>query len=369
MEPKSESPNAQPVKELYGRQYNNINEQYQLPSATDEEEATRLTCNMHIAIGKVWPLRCGTGRWAIEMAHRFPHVSVLGLDLVPHLQAPDEPENVRFQTYDINKGMSQFHGQYDMIQMRCALAGITNSESTVKDLLMSLKPGGLLMVMEGDRLVEADRIKLVAVAKVEGSETDSSANDNESWLARILHEAATGNALNGADVAQSYDAFDHGLWSHPLCDPETARAASVFVPVGPWATDPDPVKSRKLQIVGALMQQAFLSLHAAFRPLFLQHGLEEASVDEWIRKATQEIQTMNPRVWGRLRYCWGRRRSADGSPAPAPPNPLGSDLEAPYPAIEIYRTQEEAMEAARRRNESRIPPKAEVEKAWEKKQK
>jgi hypothetical protein len=46
------------------------------------------------------------------------------------------------------------------------------------------------------------------------------------------------------------------------------------------------------------------------------------------------------------------------------------DLEAPYPAIDVYENQEQSIAAAKSRADSRgISPKAEVDKAWEKKQK
>jgi hypothetical protein len=98
---------------------------------------------------------------------------------------------------------------------------------------------------------------------------------------------------------------------------------------------------------------------------------------------------MNPRMWGRLRYCLGRRRSADGLAAPPLPNPANfsllptalkevpflcefsdANLETPYPSIDAYENREQAIEAAERRAESRgIFPKSEAEKVWEKKQK
>jgi hypothetical protein len=94
-------------------------------------------------------------------------------------------------------------------------------------------------------------------------------------------------------------------------------------------------------------------------------------------------------MWGRLRYCLGRRRSADGLPAPPLPNPANfsllptalkevpylrefsdADLETPYPTIDVYENREQAIEAAERRAASRgIFPKSEAEKVWEEKQK
>jgi hypothetical protein len=72
-----------------------------------------------------------------------------------------------------------------MIQMRCVMAGITDIEKTIKDLLLSLKPGGFLVIIDGDRPMNTDRETAIPVAKLEGDEVDSTASENGSWLARI----------------------------------------------------------------------------------------------------------------------------------------------------------------------------------------
>jgi hypothetical protein len=57
--------------------------------------------------------------------------------------------------------------------------------------------------------------------------------------------------------------------------------------------DSNPVKARKLQIVGTLMQQAFLSLHVARHPILLKYGMEEETLKEWTRK-TDHGEPSNP---------------------------------------------------------------------------
>jgi hypothetical protein len=57
------------------------------------------------------------------MARRFPHAAVLGIDISPRAPNPDsDPPNVRFEFHDVNGGMERFYGQFDVIQMRCALS-------------------------------------------------------------------------------------------------------------------------------------------------------------------------------------------------------------------------------------------------------
>jgi SAM-dependent methyltransferase len=121
------------------------------------------------------------------MARRFPHVSVLGIDLSPHTPNPDtDPPNVQFQVYDINHGMEQFYDQFDVIQMRCVASGIRRINQTIKELLRSLKPGGFITIIDGDRTVSEDRSKYIEIMEVEGDEGgNASISKNGSWLERM----------------------------------------------------------------------------------------------------------------------------------------------------------------------------------------
>jgi hypothetical protein len=49
-------------------------------------------------------------------------------------------------------------------------------------------------------------------------------------------ESQTASKLAGSDWMNGVGIIDRGLWEHTLCDPETAGAASLYVPLGPWAT-------------------------------------------------------------------------------------------------------------------------------------
>ncbi|PVF94114.1 S-adenosyl-L-methionine-dependent methyltransferase [Serendipita vermifera] len=411
METDTKSLDVPLVKEVYGRQLSNINDQYLLPLATDEEEATRLDKQdlaIKLTLGglylcpevverllypeagaskRVLDAGCGTGRWAIEMARRFPHVSVLGIDLAPHPPNPDEPENVWFQVYDLNEGMVQFYGQYDMIQMRCVMGGITDIERTVKELLLSLKPGGLLILIDGDRLMKTDRTKVMAVAKIEGDEVESNSSYNGSWLARISYEASTANAISGADIVRARDVLDLGLWDHPLCDPETAGGGSLCIPIGPWMNDSNTTSSQRLQLAGSMLQKVFLSSHIAWHPILLKHGMKGDVLREWSQNIDNELRNLTHKMWCRYRYCFARRRPSDGSKAPSLPSPpsfsrlsqglsdlemfredpnLEESLDLPYPALDSYKDRNHALIEMKRRNEMLAKlPKAAVAKCWE----
>jgi hypothetical protein len=53
----------------------------------------------------------------IDMALEFPHAEVLGIDIQLRPQE-NVPSNCSFRIHDINTGLSQFHGMYDLVHCR-----------------------------------------------------------------------------------------------------------------------------------------------------------------------------------------------------------------------------------------------------------
>jgi hypothetical protein len=120
------------------------------------------------------------------MARRFPQVSVLGIDVTPPTYDPEKhPPNVRFQTYNINDGMVLFREQFDFIQMRFVGIGVTNVEETLQELALSLKPGGLFTLIEGDMWVLNEQRMPMPMIKLPGDEAGTSSREDGSWVARI----------------------------------------------------------------------------------------------------------------------------------------------------------------------------------------
>jgi hypothetical protein len=58
------------------------------------------------------------------MALEFPHVEVLGIDLEPR-QIKEPPSNCSFAHHDIDSGLSQYYGMYDLVHNRFATNGVS----------------------------------------------------------------------------------------------------------------------------------------------------------------------------------------------------------------------------------------------------
>lgn len=50
-------------------------------------------------------------------------------------------------------------------------------------------------------------------------------------------------------------------------------------------TVPDVAQSQLLDYVGALMRLNFMKVHWAYHAVLLKHGIDQATLDEWSRKA------------------------------------------------------------------------------------
>lgn len=359
------------VKELHGRIFNNLNESYLLPS--DQPEWVRLDKQgsaLAIAFDGLYPCRelveavlqpveggpqkkildlgCGTGAWAMQMAIKFPHAAVLGVDVAPTpMDQSMFPPNLSLEIDDITLGLSHFAGQYDLVHMRCVSAGLNDIHKTMEDVQLCLKPGGMVLIVDGEITMPAeDRFKMVPFKRMPGDGTETNVvSDEGSSFRRLIWEACEACEIAGADLTRSYDFNDRGLWESPLCDPETCRSGGVDLPIGPWATSPDPGETQLLQYVGLLMRQNILSINFAYHAILRKHGMTQETLDQWAENVTRELEECNPKQWVRFRFYLGRRRAGPNLPAPPLPDlpePVAqTTTRSRYPAYDLYTTKEE----------------------------
>ena len=132
-------------------------------------------------------LGCGTGSWAVAMAERFPHTLVTGVDSAPTpLDRSLFPSNLVMEIDDINLGLSHFYGQFDLVHMRCVIAGIHDIDKTLLDIVLCLKPGGMMVVVDGWGHFLSDLETIGRMKRLDGDEADATATSEDgSWLNRM----------------------------------------------------------------------------------------------------------------------------------------------------------------------------------------
>ena len=334
------------------------------------------------------------------MAVKFPHASVLGVDVAPTpIDQSSFPPNLSLEIDDITLGLSHFAGQFDLVHMRCVAAGLFDYHKTMEEVQLCVKPGGLVLIVDGEITFQAeDRTKMVPFIRLpgDGGPEVTSVSERGSWFRRLIWEACEACEVAGADLTRSYLYNDRGLWNSPICDPETCRSGGVDLPIGPWGRTNSIGESQLLQYVGVLMRQNLLSLNRAYHAILLKHGMDQATLDEWskhieegelplfpslprrkLMRPTTELNNMDPKQWVRFRFYLGRRRAGEGLPAPPLPAlpPVDPDVLARqaarprYPAYDLYNTQEENDARMKLRHDSYgVYPQSVLRRAWAKKQ-
>ncbi|KAG8965895.1 hypothetical protein FRC03_012827 [Tulasnella sp. 419] len=145
-------------RDFHGREFNTSNAIYHLPADMEEHERlniqNRIIC---LLLGNLYPAEnivegilkrrdgytpmildvgTGSGAWAIDMAIKFPHCKVLGLDLVPPKIGHREiPSNCSFAIQDVNFPLTQFQDTFDLVNCRAVEAGYLPCSDTRLEIL------------------------------------------------------------------------------------------------------------------------------------------------------------------------------------------------------------------------------------------
>ncbi|KAF8606425.1 S-adenosyl-L-methionine-dependent methyltransferase [Ceratobasidium sp. AG-I] len=272
---------------------------------------------------RVLDLGCGGGIWAISMAMQYPHAEVVGVDLAPNTtRAP--PPNCRFEFDDFNLGLSHYHGMFDVVHARSCCNGVTSFQELINDMAMCLRPGGYLLMVEGDMLLASHRRELQETANGDG-------NPSKSWFARILFEAFSSAKARGAQV-DAHDKLHGWICENQLV--EDACWAKHFIPIGPWERGRTAFETRKMEVIGELMRQNSLAFARAFKPLLLSEGYSSETIDRFIAGADKELNELSVHMYAPWYYFWAvRKASTDsaliGSNAQSTPAATGPETEPP----------------------------------------
>ncbi|KAH8113952.1 S-adenosyl-L-methionine-dependent methyltransferase [Phellopilus nigrolimitatus] len=232
----------------------------------------------------------GSGIWAIEMAAMYPHARVVGLDLA----AP----KLHFVTADATKGLDAYATSFDLVHCRCVAGHVVDRAALVRVLASVLKPGGLLLLGDGNQeLYAAD---WTAIPPADGPGTEPVAG---SWLRRWLAEVI-GRMLAGTHRPEGAGGDRVGALLRG--EPSLAFAGGRAY-YSPLHAPPDAAPAE--QEVAHLAARNMLDFLAASAPLLLASGLPGATVGEWQRRARAEILESPVRVSMKWGLAWATKRA------------------------------------------------------------
>ncbi|PGH06208.1 hypothetical protein AJ79_06596 [Helicocarpus griseus UAMH5409] len=90
---------------------------------------------------RILDLGCGTGMWAIEMATKYPHAYVLGIDLAA-MQPLERPPNCDFQTpRDFETPWFLGDDSWDIIHLQMGCGSVSNWARLYSRIIQHLRPG------------------------------------------------------------------------------------------------------------------------------------------------------------------------------------------------------------------------------------
>jgi len=242
---------------------------------------------------------CGSGLWAIEMAKKFPHVDVKGIDLLlppPVTGVTDLPPNVVWEIDDANLPMTLYNECFDVVHARSVASGINDYREFIAKVAAMLRPGGVGLFIENDWWLYDENRVPVTFAELD----DSTA----SWNQRIMGPLRRILASRG----QNPQALAHRVaWLQAREEFDHVQEIAKFIPVGPW----DQNASKEESYLAHLEQQFVIQRLEELRPVLLSgHDVSEETIHEFCSMGKEEFISMKPRFYARWSAVWARKRAA-----------------------------------------------------------
>ncbi|KAG8715886.1 hypothetical protein FRC08_010061 [Ceratobasidium sp. 394] len=282
------------LRDLHGRQLNTLNQDYMLPADAPEMKRLETQHRMtRLALGGLYPdnytqairgrlahrdgetieiadLGSGSGDWISDMAKEFPHVQAVGIDLAPSTPNGVAP-NVRFETRDVTKDMAEYSGKFDMIHTRSIANGISDYPAYLVAMSQMLKPGGILMLLEGFLCIYDEGLNVMQPT---------------GGVAKLMFEVVARQASpNGVGINRIGDRLEG--WMRENGGFKDIQTHAIYVPVG-WSGSPDLCKEPIA--AGRLMMDNMKTFMGAWNPLFISTGVPEAEANLWVSEARKQLE-------------------------------------------------------------------------------
>ncbi|KAF7369788.1 Secondary metabolism regulator laeA [Mycena venus] len=207
----------------------------------------------------------GTGKWAMDVAHGFPHVAFRGLDIVPIATRYPRP-NVQFSMHDVNTPTVWAAGTFDFIHAR----SVTMAVRAPFKSSASLRPRGLFL--------SGEWVRYPSVHSAYAPRTPATHTPAFTAFFGHLHAALVTRGLHPvappiASLLAHTGAFDE------------ITPREYYMPLGPW--HPDPV----MKSLGRAFRAAFLRYMESVRPMITDSGVVPVEeLDDVYADVKQEVR-------------------------------------------------------------------------------
>lgn len=245
---------------------------------------------------RILDLGTGGGNWAIGMGQEFPDAEVVGVDLAPSTTR-NPPPNVRFEFDDFGLGLPHFYGQFDVVHARSTANGVRDYEEFIEECVRCLRPGGVLLLVEGDMTLFGEDLRPFPVAGLQPGVGGSS-------MARILHEAREAMKLRGSSMGsgRKFRAF-----LGRRTDLVNIGCAEVFTNVGPWKKGVTTEATAHYNLIGGLMRQNARAFVRSLRIFLIQTGFPPERVDDLIAATDEELDELSVHMYTAWHYAWAEK--------------------------------------------------------------
>lgn len=300
-------------REIHGRTVNNQNETYFLPADMEEHQRLDLQHKMYtMMLGSLypaiplvrWALRprpdrrptildvgTGSGSWAIDIAKEFPHCEVVGVDLVPpKIQESDVvPENCRFELDDANLGFVHYRESFDVVHARAVALGIRDFPAFIGELASTLRPGGVLLLGDGEMQLYDDQKQALPFIEPCVSAT------HRVFFAAYNAMKARGSCTDSPSMTPSW-----------LRNVETLTDVGwhkVFIPIGPWM-----YANERERVLAEMLRSNTLAYISGMKPLLLSEGYTAEAVEKMLADATNEVKEGKIHLHARWSFAWAMKK-------------------------------------------------------------
>ncbi|CAG8584183.1 14530_t:CDS:10 [Acaulospora colombiana] len=205
------------------------------------------------------------------------------------------------QVHDINAGLSQFHGMYDLIHCRytgqgvspvllyCTLSDISQFADHRKSMIDSvkcLKPGGVIIYIDITEMIKEDLGSAYNPAV--------SSNLDGAWHQRMYFLIQCGSEKLGNDQKRALGDVAMGFWDIEGCDPTNCGGIEMMIPMGHWITYRDTEEANRLKAVTEAWTNVVGKVHYHLEKPLKAAGRSDKDIELLFKKIDEVIWGQAP---------------------------------------------------------------------------